>query len=300
MPGAADLLLNADDALRARSSLVFVEVAPWRAPDGPGRGSGSIPGAVRTNVRADFAGTPTASSGHLPLPDADAVRRRAARWRGPEPRRIVLYTRNAAELASATRAWFTLTHAGVPDVSLLHGGLPAWVAAGGDVGTPARDAVGGEERDPGPVASSTPPLRVLDAAEAAEVARLGTLLDGRPASAFHGLVDHPRTGHIPGAVHAPAHEIVDDGGLLRPPAELRRWMLARRALGRHEVAAYCGGGVASSALVFLGALLSQPVALYVDSWSGWEKDASLPVEQGVPHARPGAHDLDCLEDEPAA
>jgi thiosulfate/3-mercaptopyruvate sulfurtransferase len=70
--------------------------------------------------------------------------------------------------------------------------------------------------------------------------RYGTLLDSRSADAYNGALDNPRTGHIPHAIHAHSAE------LLGP----------RRALGGHEVGAYCGG-ISSSALVFVGPLLGQ-------------------------------------------
>lgn len=257
--------------------------------------SGSIPGALRTSVKADFAGTPTAASGHLPLPSRTEVRAgMLARGIGPADD-VVLYTRRIEELSSATRAWFVLTWAGFRSVRVLDGGLPAWVRAGGPTDrlrtVSPRVAVDGRF-EPAP-----PPdggRRVLRIADVLEISRYGTLLDSRPAGSYNGVVDEPRTGHVPHAVHAHSSELVAPDGLLRSPTELRKWFLFRRAIGGHEVGAYCGGGVSSSLLVFVGALLGQQVGLFVGSWSAWERDSSLPVEQGTALSRSAAVDTDCV------
>ncbi|MFD7137408.1 sulfurtransferase [Streptomyces sp. NPDC059894] len=288
-------LIDAHTAYARRDGLVFVEVAPWRVmAEGPDPITGSIPGAVRTSVRADFAGTPTDTSGHLPLPARDAVHA-GMRAHGVLPDDdIVVHTRRIEELSSAARAWFVLTWAGFTSVRVLDGGLPAWVRAGGPTGAP---------REPGRSAAvvdavSPPPTgeggrRVLDASDVLDIARYGTLLDSRPTTSYNGTEGEPRTGHVPHAIHALSSELVAPDGLLRPVPDLRRWFLSRRAIGAHEVGAYCGGGVSSALLVFVGALLDQQVGLYVDSWSAWGRDPSLPVEQGAHLTRSGAVDVDC-------
>ncbi|WP_158575982.1 sulfurtransferase [Streptomyces corynorhini] len=292
-------LVDARTAYAEGSRSVFVEVAPWRVmARGPDPVTGSIPGARRTRVTPDFAGPPTATSGHLPLPGPAAVRDAlAARGVGPADD-IVLYTRRIEELSSATRAWFVLTWAGFRSVRVLDGALPAWVRAGGPTApfrqAQARSTASGPAGDlVGAAAPDDSGRRVLSVTRVLDIARYGTLLDSRPAGAYNGSPDDPRTGHVPHAVHAHSAELIAPDGLLRPPAELRKWFLSHRAIGAHEVGAYCGGGVSSSLLVFVGALLGQQVGLFVDSWSAWTRDASLPVEQGAAATRSAAVDTDC-------
>ncbi|GAA1156107.1 sulfurtransferase [Streptomyces hebeiensis] len=295
-------LVDARTAYARRAHSVFIEVAPWRvmAP-GPDPIQGSVPGAIRTSVRSDFAGRPTATSGHLPLPEPGAVHAALlAHGVGPADD-LVLYTRRIEELSSAARAWFVLTWAGFRSVRVLDGGLPAWTRAGGPTGRagktrPAAPLQGCSVRSP---TSSPPPLpadggrRVLDVADVLEIADYGTLLDSRPMGAYDGAPDDPRTGHVPHAVHAHAVELLAPDGLLRSPTEMRKWFLYRRAIGSHEVGAYCGGGVSSALLVLAGALLGQQVGLFVDSWSAWARDESLPVERGAALTRSAAVDTDC-------
>ncbi|MGW6010320.1 sulfurtransferase [Streptomyces sp. NPDC055210] len=293
-------LVDARTASALGAHSVFVEVAPWRvmAP-GPDPIRGSIPGAIPTSVMSDFAGRPTAESGHLPLPDPGDVRAALlAHGVGPADD-LVLYTRRVEELSSAARAWFVLTWAGFRSVRVLDGGLPAWTRAGGPTGParerrPAAPAHAPHAPAPSPfLPSESGGRRVLGVADVLEVADYGTLLDSRPMSAYNGALDDPRTGHVPHAVHAHSAELVTPEGLLVPPTDLRRWFLSRRAIGSHEVGAYCGGGVSSALLVFAGALLGQQVGLYVDSWSAWARDVSLPVERGPVSTRSAVVDTDC-------
>ncbi|MFF1692248.1 sulfurtransferase [Streptomyces sp. NPDC058257] len=293
---AASALVKARTAYVERAHSVFIEVAPWRvmAP-GPDPIQGSIPGAIRTSVKSDFAGRPTAGSGHLPLPERTAVHATLLAYGVSPVDDLVLYTRRIEELSSAARAWFVLTWAGFRSVRVLDGGLPAWTRAGGPTGDPR------ETRQPAPVRDGTPPAGgnggrhvLTTAAEVLEVADYGTLLDSRPLSAYNGALDDPRTGHVPHAIHAHSAELVASDGLLRSPTELRKWFLSRRAIGGHGVGAYCGGGVSSALLVFAGALLGQRVGLYVDSWSAWARDGLLPVERGTAVTRSSAVDTDCV------
>ena len=60
-------------------------------------------------------------------------------------------------------------------------------------------------------------------------------------------------------------------------------------LGRAD----CGGRVASTTMVFTAAVNDQPVGLYVDSWSAWQRDESPPVERGTRLTRSNLIDADC-------
>jgi thiosulfate/3-mercaptopyruvate sulfurtransferase len=282
-------LIDATTARRQVANLVFLEVAPWRVmADGPDPVDGSIPGAVSTSIKNDFAGTPTATSGHLPLPSPDDLYALGIRPNDD----IVVYTRRTEELSSATRAWFTLTWAGFPAVRVLDGGLPAWVGSGGKTARLPVDRPTERSGRPGESPAS-PDLRVLSSADVLEISQYGTLLDARPAAAYNGFTDDPRSGHVPYAVHAPSSELIAPDGRLRPATDLRKWFLHRRAIGSQQVGAYCGGGVSSSLVVFAAALIAQPIGLYVDSWSAWSANNSLPVEQGTLLTHSPLLDTDC-------
>src|SRR5690606_34457979 len=162
----------------------------------------------------DVAGPPGLGGRH-PLPEPGALQEalRAAGVRSGHP--VVAY--DAGDGIAAARLWWTLRWAGHPEVSVLDGGLAAWVAAG-------------QPLEPGPV--TVPPgdivvvpggMPVLDADGASTVARTGVLLDARTPVRYRGEQEpiDPVAGHIPGAVNLPTAALVDGQGRLRPASEVR-------------------------------------------------------------------------------
>lgn len=87
---------------------------------------------------------------------------------------------------------------------------------------------------------------------------------------------------MPGAVSLPSGELQRDGGLMRPPGELRAAFEALAA-GRERLYFSCGSGVTACVLA-LGAELAgyRNVAVYDGSWSEWGLPSHLPVTTGTP------------------
>jgi thiosulfate/3-mercaptopyruvate sulfurtransferase len=231
---------------------------------------GHLPGAHFVTLTGQLAGPRTSRSGTNPLPADDAIQADARRW-GISPGSLaVVYS--AESPAVATRGWWVLRWAGVPDVRYLDGGAAAWAAAGG-VLTAEEPAEGS-----GTFTVSTGSLPVLDADEAAALARTGLLLDARNPGGYTGA--DPGTGHIPGALSAPGTDNIGPDGLLRAPEELRAHY---SALGVDQAAppgVYCGGGVAATLDILALSRLGVPAALYPGSWSAWSSDPARPVATG--------------------
>ena len=259
----------------------------WRLGGPPGierYRAGHVPGAVYVDLDSQLAGPPGAGGRH-PLPateDFEAVMRAAGVSEGSD---VVVY--DEADATIAARLWWMLRYFGHPAVRVLDGGFRAWAAAGLPVST-------SEEDSPrhGSFAALPGHRAVLDADEAAEVARTGMLLDARAPARYRGEtepVDRP-AGHIPGALSAPTAENVTSEGLFRPPADLRaRFADLGVTAGPNGapprvVGAYCGSGVTAAHEVLALELAGIPAALYVGSWSGWIADPARPVATGP---RPG-------------
>ncbi|MEH1014948.1 sulfurtransferase [Micromonospora sp. CPCC 206060] len=249
----------------------------WRLTGPPGRDdyrAGHLPGAVFVDLDAELCGTP-GTRGRHPLPEPDDLQRvlRAAGVRAGHP--VVVY--DGGDGMAAARAWWTLRWAGHDAVRVLHGGFPAWVAAGGPVST--------DEPTPpvGDITVRPGALPVLDATGAAELADSGTLLDVRVAPRYRGETEpvDPVAGHIPGAVNLPAGGYVGPDGRFVAADALRSRFAGAGVTDRVPVGAYCGSGVTAAQAVLALHLAGRPdAALYVGSWSEWVADPSRPVATG--------------------
>ncbi|WP_214105781.1 sulfurtransferase [Acrocarpospora catenulata] len=267
----SDVVITAEqlrDQLHSGRPVVILEVR--REPSDEEESSESrLPGAQLVTLTTELVGPRTADSGDFPLPTEDQIQDAVRRWGIDDDTLVVVYSREAPALAS--RAWWTLRWAGVPDVRYLDGGLPAWIAIGGEVSS----EVPAIRKGSFTVAPGSLPVLSTEAAGA--LARSGVLLDARDDARYSG---HPEGGHIPGARSLPASRNLGADGLLKSEEELRT---AYEAAGLNEQAqwgAYCGGGTAATLNVLALARLGITAALYPGSFSAWSSDPSRPVAKG--------------------
>ncbi|RMI13039.1 sulfurtransferase [Cellulomonas triticagri] len=244
-------------------------------PGVEGYRAGHLPGAVFVDLDAELAAVPSAAGGRHPLPEAADLQAAARGWglRAGEP--VVVYDDTGA--MSAARAWWLLRWAGVADVRILDGGLPAWVAAGGAV------EPGDVDVEPGDVVLTGGHLPTLDADGAAAWAAEGVLLDARAAERYRGEVEpvDPRAGHIPGAVSAPTAENLDADGRFLPTDALTARFAALGVPEGGDVAVYCGSGVTAAHQAAAIVLAGRTPVLYPGSWSQWSSDPDRPVATGA-------------------
>ncbi len=226
---------------------------------------------------------------------------RAAGVRAGHP--VVAYDDGDGSVAA--RVWWLLRWGGHRQVAVLDGGYAAWVGQGRPVTDRVPDPV------PGDIVLRPGAMPVLDADQAAGLARNGVLLDARAPQRYRGEVEpvDPRAGHIPGAVNAPAAGNVGADGHWLSPARLRDRFtelgvpeqgvagqdvaeqggvgldVAGSGATRPAVGAYCGSGVTASSVVLAlevaGLTTAEhPAALYAGSWSNWSADPDRPAATG--------------------
>ncbi|MDQ4011688.1 MAG: sulfurtransferase [Actinomycetota bacterium] len=252
----------------------------WSLTGAPGWAeyqAGHLPGAVFLDLDTELAGPPGIDGRHpLPKPAALQATLRAAGIHPTAP--VIAY--DAADGSVAARLWWLLRWSGHSAVTVLDGGIAAWRAAGLPVTIDVPEPlVGAITVRPGA-------MPVLDAAQAAALARDGVLLDARVPPRYRGETEpvDPRAGHVPGAVNAPFGELTDAQGRWLASSRLRELAQRWGAVGA-EIGAYCGSGVNACALV-LGLELAgvtspeHPAGLYVGSWSQWCTDLDRPVATG--------------------
>lgn len=259
----------------------------WSLTGPPGRDEyerGHLPGAAFVDLETELARPAwttgaAGGSGRHPLPDPADFERAMRRAGVRRDRAVVVY--DASDGSAAARAWWLLRWAGLSDVRVLDGGYARWVDNGGEV---QRGTVDPEPGDFEVVPGHMP---VIDAEGAQRFAADGVLLDARAHERYTGEREpvDTRSGHIPGAVSAPAAEHVDSSG---------RWRGSNELTGRFEelgvsaaipVGTYCGSGVNACSVVLAleqaglrGA--DNPAVLYAGSWSDFAADPARPAATG--------------------
>lgn len=236
--------------------------------------SGHVPGAVYVDLDTELAAPPSPQEGRHPMPALADLEAAARRWGVREGRAVVAY--DGIGGMSAARAWWLLRWAGVRDVRLLDGGLPAWQSAGFSL------EAGEVTAEPGDVVLAAGAMPTLDADGAARLVGAGTLLDARAGERYAGEVEpvDPKAGHIPGALSAPTTANLDADGRFLPGEALRDRFRALRAEAGAPVAVYCGSGVTAAHEVAALASIGVEASLYPGSWSQWSNDETRPVATG--------------------
>ena len=233
-----------------------------------------IPGAIAASLAADISGPATKPGGRRPLPDPAVLQEGLRLWGIDADSLVVVY--DNASGSQAGRAWWTLRWAGHTNTRLLDGGLGAWTAAGHPTADQPIHPAGS-----GNFTVIPGNMPVIDADEAAGIARNGALLDARGKTAYEGDPDKPASGHIPGAICAGAKAALGDDGCFKPTEDLNALYAGHGANGSQPVGVYCGSGNAASFELAGMYAAGLEASLYVGSWSAWSADPDRPVAQGA-------------------
>ena len=246
-----------------------------------------IAGAVRADLdrhlSAAKGSSNTASGGRHPLPTREAF----AAWLGGigfhNGMQAVVYDRQGCNYCG--RLWWMLKWAGLEAVAVLDGGLQAWQAGAGEIGSGSESSAGADSARS--VFALSPAKAVLATTENV-LSKLGrpvqTLIDARGAPRFRGEVEplDPVAGHIPGALNRAFAMNLDADGKFKPADQLRAEFDALLA-GRDaaSVVHHCGSGVSAVPnIIAMEVAGLGRAALYAGSWSEWCSDPARPVAQG--------------------
>jgi thiosulfate/3-mercaptopyruvate sulfurtransferase len=253
----------------------------------PGEGrraydAGHVPGAVFLDIDGDLAVAPGRGlRGRHPLPDPAAFARRLEEAGIGDEHRVVVYDDVGGWVAA--RLWWMLDSLGHAVVTVLDGGIGAWLAAGASLSTEVPAFA------PGRLSLAAGWRRTID--REMLLGRLGsvTVLDARGAPRYRGETEpiDPVAGHIPTSLSAPTDGNLGADGRFLSPAALRARFAAFGEPSRPVVTS-CGSGVAAcaNALAMRVAGLPDPI-LYPGSWSDWST-AGFPVATGPEPGDPPA------------
>jgi thiosulfate/3-mercaptopyruvate sulfurtransferase len=243
-----------------------------------------LPGASYMHLDDDLSTTladpERQSGGRHPLPSREQFAQTLGQAGLCNDMQVVVYDRQGCTYCG--RLWWMLKWCGHDAVAVLDGGLPAWLAAGGEVAT------GHAKTLPEPSTFVLRPslVKLLNSAQVAAQLHSPhmTLLDARGAPRYRGEVEplDPVAGHIPGAFNRPFTDNFEANGRFKPAHELRA---AFEALLKDQdlntVVHQCGSGVTATAN-----LLAMEVAglgrgaLFSGSWSEWCNTPGLPCASG--------------------
>lgn len=249
---------------------------------------GHVPGAVFTDYtkdkwRVDGKSNGKKVSGLLP-PVADLEKLFGRLGIGNGDHVVILPAgTSAAEFGTATRIYWTLKVLGHDGVSIMNGGMAAWMA---DKANPLQTAA------VAPAATtykaSFRPELLATADEVRAALSDGTvLIDSRPTDQYLGINKSGAVlayGTIPGAVSVPAiYSTVDGGGVLRGENSLKRLYAMTGAPTAGKAIAFCNTGHWASLGWFINSeiLGDKDTAMYDGSMAEWTTRDDAAMERKV-------------------
>ena len=174
----------------------------------------------------------------------------------------------------AAHLWWLLRYLGHDAISVLDGGLPAWLASGGTVESEITN------HPPATFIAHARPEMLVDANYVKNRAQTTVLVDSRAPERFRGDVEPLdwKAGHIPGAINRNWADSLSQGQWKSADAQLTRFDDIKDA---SELILYCGSGVSAT-----GNLLALELAgvkgakLYAGSWSDWISNPERTIKTG--------------------
>ncbi|HEY0838304.1 MAG TPA: sulfurtransferase [Azospirillum sp.] len=260
------------------------------APRGPADvfAAGHVPGAVHT----DFAGWRTEVNG-VPnmLPPVAALERLIGSLGIGNGDHVVIVAsgQSAADIANATRVYWTFKVLGHDRVSLLDGGWAAWAS---DAGNPV--ATERAPRAVKPFAAAFRPelLATLDDVRAKVMAGARTLIDVRASDqhlGFAKVAQAASAGTLPRAVNLEPDALYDPvARRFALPEEIREEAETASVPLDGELTVFCNTGhLATLGWFAISEVLGNPaVALYDGSMAEWTADPLRPLDNAPAPALP--------------
>lgn len=191
---------------------------------------------------------------------------------------VVLY--DADGIYASPRAWWLFRLMGHQRVSVLNGGLPAWLKAGGPTEAFQKNKIkSGDFTARWQVDQIQYTNGVLENIDK----QMAQVIDARSAGRFAGTEPEPRaglsSGHIPGSKSLPYTSVLKEGSF-KSKEELQQ-LFKELAIDGRPLVFSCGSGItACISLLAAEQVLENPKAVYDGSWTEWATTEGLPIAKG--------------------
>ena len=234
-----------------------------------------IPTSLFCDPAMELSGIPGSAEGRNPLPPLPILAKAFRSWGLNTDREVIVYDQGRSLYAS--RAWWILRWAGIPNVRILDGGFRKWEEENhGHAGGPGNFPHFCNVRpNPGQM-----PVATIEDVRAHE----GILIDARDPGRFAGRHEKLdlKAGHIPGAINIPARSLLRDDYTMKTPEEIRDHLAAAGVTSGDGVIVYSGSGNHSAqVLAAMEHAGLTGAAHYVSGWSQWSASPRNPVERSA-------------------
>lgn len=237
---------------------------------------GHIPGARFADLFTEFSDPDSPYA--FTLPSREGFQQAASRLGIDTDTHVVIYDGLIGQWAA--RLWWVFRTLGHERVSVLDGGLKAYLAKGGTLERELRPYARTRYVASAPLRSYARRSDVVDIVEGRTAAQLVCLL--RPDDYTGRVSVREKPGHIPGSLNLPFTSLVDPArNTLLPRQEIETLFRAITPLTGERIVTYCGGGIAST----LGALALHEIGYentleFDGSMMEWLDDPAAPIATG--------------------
>ncbi|WP_305372112.1 sulfurtransferase [Photobacterium leiognathi] len=222
----------------------------------------------------DKLAAPNTDLPHM-LPSAEQFAREVGKLGISNGTHVVIY--DSLGMFSSARGWWMFKAMGHNKVSVLDGGLPAWIAAGYDTESGELPTITSSVFN-----AELQPEWVIDADGLNQLLADDSVavIDARPRARFLGSVKEPRagirSGHMPNAKNLPFAELLNDGHFV----ELAEIQTKFDDISRPDqrLIFSCGSGITACILALAAHRVGRNVlTVYDGSWTEWGANERYPV-----------------------